>query len=214
METRVKKSNEKRQRTEKVRHCRDDALSETELQELLKASEDIFEELYIVSAGYQGMRESEIAHMTGKWINFQDKTITIPPEQECKCGYCMKKKQGVWTPKTGAGARTLPIREKALPIFERFFKAYHKVGVSRQTIFNHIIDVAKKSGLTKKVYPHSLRATAGTLWVGMGVSPSTLKYLMGWELIVTSNNYIGADSKSALRDARWCEGNQSGRQGA
>ena len=204
---------ERHRKSRKSRHSKDNALDEEELQLLLSACDNVIDELYVVASGYCGMREGEIAHMKDTWINFQDKVIVVPSLQPCDCGECMRRSTpGVWKPKSRAGARMIPIRKPALLIFRKYFTIYRSVGKTRQTIYNHIMDVARKTNITKEIYPHSLRATAATLWAGLGMSAGGLMAVMGWENIETAFNYVGADQKSAVRDAHFLEAQVEGRQ--
>lgn len=201
----MEKIRQKRKKTEDVRHSQQDALTEGELKELINATDEVIDQLYIVASGYQGMRVGEIAHMDYTWIDFQSRTITIPARKECSCYECMKNKSGYWTPKTKMGARKMPIRKPALEIFRKYFTTYRRVNKTRQTIYKHIKDIAKRTTITKEIYPHSLRATAGTLWANMGVPANILKQLMGWENIETANKYLGTDKEVAVREAIFWE---------
>ena len=86
-----------------------------------------------------------------------------------------------------------------------YFNIERRIGCSRQTINNHISDVAKQSGITTKIYPHSLRATAASLWGQMGMSAPTLCYVMGWDSIQTALPYVTASEESAIQEIRWRE---------
>lgn len=205
----------------KVRHSKEDSLKESELKELIDIAKNNFDRVIITLAGYQGMRSSEIAHMRKSWINYQDKTIEIPEEQDCECGECISKakkkarldeieeskvdkiKKTAWKPKTTSGIRMMPIRERAYKYIEDYFESEDDIGCSRQTIFNHIKSLARKSSITKKIYPHSLRSTGATLWGQTGISATSLCAIMGWSDIETAYNYVKADMESAVREARW-----------
>ena len=86
-----------------VRHSKQDALSEIELEYLLEGSRDLdfnyyYEpdpEFVIYTLGKLGLRRGEIAHMKESWIDYSRKMITIPEHEKCKkgkhgevCGYC------------------------------------------------------------------------------------------------------------------------------
>lgn len=191
----------------KVRHSKDDALNELELNILIDSCDDIFDRLVIILSGYEGMREGEIAHMEKEWLDKENGEIVIPSEQPCKavkgkpCSLCAVR-GGIWKPKTIDGVRRIPIRIPAQDTIYRFFNAHNRVGCTRQTVYNHIIAVAKGSELTKKVYPHSLRATAGTLWGHTGISAISLCKVMGWRNITSANPYCKADTDLAMREAK------------
>lgn len=227
----ISKTKKNNAESREVRHSKKNALTENEFSLLLSASDDIIDQLYIVATGLEGMRESEIAHMNETWVDFQSKTktITIPEKQECDCSSCIgkakakalkngKSKEEIdsittafWTPKTKKGARKIPLRKTALPIFVKYFGAFHKVGKSRQTIWKHISAIAKKTTITKEVYPHSLRATAATFWASMGVPAPILQSIMGWENIETANEYVEVDMDTAVREAKYWEEQYEGR---
>lgn len=216
------KGNPKNSKT--VRHSKENALSETELKQLIDGAEDYFDKLIIILSGYHGMREGEIAHMEKTWIDFQKEIIRIPPEKKCNCYECIqrikrtskndglsdaqidKMKSGIWMPKTKKSIRAIPLRYDVpivKEVIQKFFSYHRRVGCSRQTIYLHITDIAKKVGLTKKIHPHSLRATAGSLFGLKGFSAPTLCSIMGWNDIQTANKYVTADEESALQEAKW-----------
>jgi len=205
----------------KTRHSKDDALSETELQKLIETADNRFDRAIVVLSGYEGMRSSEIAHMTKDWVDFQDDTITIPEEQNCNCSECIvrkkrlamqdgaskdevdKIKKGIWMPKTENSARMIPIRNKAKQYIHDYFNAFDDIGCSRVTVFNHIKDIAKRSKITKKIYPHSLRSTSASLWGLTGISATALCKIMGWSDIETAYSYVNADMESAVQEGKW-----------
>lgn len=120
-----------------VRHSHQDALSETEFQRLVDATEELkhpfdAEALFIlVAAGRLGMRAGEIAHMRRDWINYDDSLIQIPRHDPCRdgedggpCSYCETQAALAvehadeltfedaidqrWEPKTTTSVRAIP----------------------------------------------------------------------------------------------------------
>jgi len=208
MQRRQGNANNRKKRS-KVRHSKADALPETDLRKLIEeAKSEIFDELVVTLSGYEGMREGEIAHMERGWIDFQKEEITVPSEQPCRaikgkpCSECIKKRDGIWKPKTLEGARVIPIRIQAKDVISRYFNAFRRVGCTRQTVYNHITDVAKRVKLAKKVYPHSLRSTSASLWGLTGISAPSLCKIMGWKNITSALPYVTADTDTALKEAK------------
>lgn len=120
-----------------TRHSHQDALSESEFQRLVDATDDLdhpfdAECLFVlVAAGRLGMRAGEIAHIRRDWINFDDALIQVPRHDPCTfgetvgpCSYCetqaelaMEYDDGLaredalaqrWEPKTSTSVRAIP----------------------------------------------------------------------------------------------------------
>lgn len=86
-----------------VRHSKQDALTEKELEYLLEGARRLNYNYYyhpdpefvIYVLGKLGLRRGEIAHMKESWIDYSRKMITIPEYEKCEkgidenvCGYC------------------------------------------------------------------------------------------------------------------------------
>lgn len=120
-----------------VRHSHQDALSESEFDELVQATDRLDEQyqaeclFVLVAAGRLGMRGGEIAHIREEWINWDQHQIVIPRFDPCDhgrggtvCGYCRSQSQlavengtyedleeaveNRWEPKTKNSARAIP----------------------------------------------------------------------------------------------------------
>lgn len=162
---------------------RDDALDEHDFEQLVEACDlrDPKERLIILLAGELGMREGEIAHLKRSWVNFQKGHIIIP------------SKDGEWSPKTKWGARTIPASKmspRAWDAIRSYFTTYDALGVHRVTVYRIVRRVASRSGLTAKVYPHSLRATAATRIAYRIKNPQVLCDLFGWGQLSIAQYYI------------------------
>ena len=87
-------------------HARDDALSAREFEQLVNASYRIDNDrielecrVLLYLAGRVGLRKGEITHLSEEWIDWNDKTITIPASNPCTkgqhaaepCGYCRRR---------------------------------------------------------------------------------------------------------------------------
>lgn len=120
-----------------VRHSSQDALSESEFDQLVEATDDL-EKPYdaeclfvLIAAGRLGMRAGEIAHLRESWIDWDTDQIRIPRFDPCDhgkggtvCGYCRSQSQlavengtyetleeaveNRWEPKTSNSARAIP----------------------------------------------------------------------------------------------------------
>ena len=120
-----------------VRHSHQDAVSESEFDQLVKATDQLkppydAECLFVlIAAGRLGMRGGEIAHLKESWIDWDTKQILIPAFDVCDtgedgsiCGYCRAQAElavengtyetldealdNRWTPKTTHSVRAIP----------------------------------------------------------------------------------------------------------
>lgn len=162
---------------------RDDALDDQEFEQFLATCDPKRprERLVILLAGDLGMREGEIAHMRRSWINFQKGQVIIP------------SKDGEWSPKTKWGERTIPASKmspRAWDAIKAYFTTYEAMDAHRVTIYRTVYRVASKAGLTKRVYPHSLRATAATRLAYRIKNPQVLCDIFGWGQLAIAQYYI------------------------
>lgn len=193
-----------------TRHTHQDALTNREFERLLKACEqlpepDRFEaRLICLMAGRLGLRAGEIAHTTIEWIDWDRKLIRIPEQEKCTCGYCRRQaKQEAdhnknlsfaqamrsrWHPKTVASARVIPfdVSLRVELCVERFADRYSEFPNSRSTINRRVHQAAEHSGISGRVYPHCLRATAASFHSYCGVQPVPLQALIGWSDLSTA----------------------------
>jgi integrase len=180
---------------------KENALTETEVELFLSACTTPKQKFIATVLVYSGLRVSELAHMTKSWVDWQEQTINVPESQLCDCGECKKKKSGVWTPKTKHGVRSIPFHFEIRleTILRAYFALYEDVGISRIAIFQQIKNIAKKSGITHRVYPHALRATAATQF-GHRLPTPIVCYVMGWTLIKTGEVYITPSKRQTLEE--------------
>jgi len=163
---------------------KDDALNDLELDILLKAADpdDPREALIILLAGDLGLSEGEISALRSPWINFQRGHIIIPSKSE----------QG-WTPKRPDSARTIPalkMSPRAWEAIRTYFTAHPSLDMTRMTVYRIVQKVALRSDLKRKVYPHSLRATAATRIAYKVTNPVVLCDLFGWKQLKMAEYYI------------------------
>ncbi len=163
---------------------KDDALTEQEFDTLLSACNpnDPRELVIILLAGELGLREGEIAALQSSWINFQRGHIVIPSKTD----------QG-WTPKRPDSARTIPalkMSPRAWEAIRTYFTAHRTLDMTRMTVYRIVQKVAIRSLLRKKVYPHSLRATAATKLAYKVYNPLILCDIFGWKQLAMAEFYI------------------------
>lgn len=109
-----------------------------------------------------------------------------------------------WQPKTPAAARTIPFDfDIRLHLcIERFFEQYSSFPISKASLNRRVTEASEESELDKRVYPHSLRATAATIHASRNVSPYALMSVMGWRDLDTARKYIAASDDSAAIEIR------------
>lgn len=109
-----------------------------------------------------------------------------------------------WQPKTTAAERAIPydFNTRLHLTVERFFDKYDEFPISKTSLNRRVSAAVEKSALNKRVYPHSLRATAATTHASRNVSPYALMSVMGWRDMDTARKYIAASDESAARDIR------------
>jgi len=159
---------------------KDNALNQTEFNELLNACRDAKDKILVILCGGLGMRASEVAHMKESWIDWQRKVINIPSEQ------------GDWKPKTKNAARVIPFNhmERAKAIISHYFALESEIKISRIAIHKRIQRIAQRTRIQKKVCPHTLRATAAYMFAEAGLSAQALRQIMGWAKLETAEHYI------------------------
>jgi integrase len=120
-----------------TRHCKEDALTDREFEEMYSATHRLDNDYFAVesrlilfAAGRLGLRVGEITHFREDWIDWRSQMIQIPRHDSCtmgrdteQCGYCrqaarrMSDYHGMtmdealamqWRPKTEASAREIP----------------------------------------------------------------------------------------------------------
>lgn len=215
-----------------TRYSREDVLNERQLVQLLEGArklnppKDFEARLVIFASGYMGMRAGEIAHFDTNWIYWPNNMIKIPKYDKCTkgkgggvCGYCRTRAEDYaetnkvsfdkalkerWTPKTENSVRSIPFDfdPRLELIIEEFNERYDHFPKSKATINRRVNQAKEHSDVDRKIYPHSLRATAATLHASRGVSPYSLMSVMGWVDMETARTYVAASDESAARELR------------
>lgn len=175
-------------------------LLDEELEALLDAADrhDLDHKVTVRTLAHTGMRAGELAHMTSDWMDWQGERVRVPGYEDCDCSNCKQKaaERGVsikemWIPKTEHGARTIPLKEPdTLRTLRDYFSHHEAIDVSRQTIANRVKRVAAETGLRKKVTPHVLRHTYGTLIAARGATPQYIRQTMGHADLSSANDYL------------------------
>jgi integrase/recombinase XerD len=156
-------------------------LDRDELDVLLDAAaeRDLTHDFTVRTLAYTGLRAAEFAHLTSEWIDWQNEQVRVPPEQDS------------WTPKTSHAARTIPVRDPdALRVVREFFKRRERVDVTRKAVYDRVTRVAAETDLKKKVTPHVLRHTYGTLIAAKGATPQYIRQTMGHADLSSANDYL------------------------
>jgi len=124
---------------EGTRHCKEDALSDREFEQAVRATYrldngywSLEARLILFAAGRLGMRSGEICHLREDWIDWRNNMIEVPRHESCTqgkgggiCGSCrqaakqmvennddltMETAKGLmWGPKTEHSAREIPL---------------------------------------------------------------------------------------------------------
>jgi integrase len=180
-------------------------------------------------SGRLGLRAGELAHIKESWVDWDRQQINIPRHDRCDfgqhggyCGYCEQQARLAaknnedlsydealeerWQPKTTTGARAVPFGwdDEIVSVVEAFFEIYDRWPRSRAVVNRRVTKVAEEAGMKpEKVYPHCLRASAGTHHAYKGLSTLALQSLMGWERISTARKYLrvsGGATEKALEE--------------
>ena len=156
-------------------------LTEDELQQLLDVADDfdLDHQVTIYTLAHTGLRANELAHMTDEWMDWQKDHLRVPGQD------------GDWTPKTSHAARTIPVKHPGtIRRLRDFFGYDSEYGATRQTVTNRVKRVASEAGLRKKVTPHVLRHTYGTLIAARGATPQYIRQTMGHADLSSANDYL------------------------
>jgi integrase len=176
-------------------------LNVDEMKLLRDGAQSLPERVFIFIPLYTGMRISEILHMRKEWIDPNTNEIAIPPRQQCDCYDCMKVKKnkqlGWWSPKTDEGIRRISILPDRFPelktVLDEVFKEHKiimEIAKSRAAARNIINVVAKRSGLSRKLFPHLFRGTYAKQLAMMGFDAYYITAIMGWHDIKVASEYI------------------------
>lgn len=169
-----------------------DPLEESELRELIEISErdSLKNEFIIRTLAHTGLRVGEFCEFRPSWMEWQRDLLRVPSEQDG------------WTPKTESSARTIPVKEPdTRRIIREFFKRNESVGMHRSTVTRRVKALAEETNIQKKVTPHVLRHTYGTLLAARGASTQYIRQTMGHATIASSEKYLKYSGTQLLEES-------------
>jgi len=166
---------------------------------------------FVLVMGIIGMRIGEIGHMKENWVDSEREKITIPRHEPCRCKYCKKqlkksrspqeKLKKYWSPKTKAGARSIPFgfNHEVREILKEVIPKYKGSPFDTRQIEVRFRYLAELAGLSH-IHPHALRAYAVTNFAYAGINAATLQTIMGWTDIETAMKYIARSGALAEKE--------------
>ena len=182
-----------------LRQAKQDALNPQEAAVLLTGCIDLLDNLTIRLPLFAGLRIGEVQHLRNTWLLWDKYTIELPSKQICECYECRKWRNGIWTPKTDAGIRSLLIVPEIEPYLRQLGEGVNR---SRQALEQRFERVRERSGLKKKCYPHALRASFATRLAEQGISAPSLAYILGWEGLDAAEHYVQSSMKRAHQEMK------------
>ena len=195
----------------KGQRCREDVLNPQELENLVSGCSSLRDKFIIYCLAFGGLRVSEMVHLRRTWINLDEKTLTVPLKQDCRCKDCNrvvkktgKSKGGVWRPKTEHGHRTIRIHPVLSPIIEEFLASSDGLGLTRQRVWQRIKELKDNlpSGhrILHNIYPHCLRATCATDLAHEKISSPALQHTFGWSRLSSAEFYVRTGEQRAIKE--------------
>jgi len=181
---------------------REYALTETEVNKVLKTVVHPLDRVLFGFSVFGGLRISETVHIRPSWLKNSGE-IDIPPQMICKCTECRRKRDGLWKPKTKSGIRTIAIPEWVPNLALKQMTVEKGLNITRVGAWGRIKKLLQEShiiihGLAGNTsFPHALRATCATLLAANGANASAICYHMGWSDLRVAEHYIKlAESKN------------------
>ena len=172
------------------------ALSQHQVGEVLKVCQDSEDRILVGLQLFMGLRIGECVHMNATWVT-QEGDLRIPQQQACHCAECVRVRDGMWTPKTKAGARTIPIPQRMKKDLAELFKVRpYGLDMSRQGLYYRTKNILKRArvkfkGLSGDTgFPHCLRSTCASMLVVGEINEFHLCYIMGWSDINMAKHYV------------------------
>lgn len=130
-----------------------------------------------------GIRSSECADMLDEWVDLEARTIKVLGK--------------------GGRERVIPLNKRAIialrqyrtqrgPISLKtgFFRKKDGGPINRKIVYQRVKKYACRSGITKRVSPHTLRHTCATHLLQRDVNIVTIQKLLGHELITSTQIYL------------------------
>lgn len=166
-------------------------LAAEEAEKLAQACDSFREKLIIFTLLDTGLRVSELAGLTKKNIQWQEKRLTVYG----KGGPFGKKSK----------LRVLPMTQRVRSVIEHHYAVEDTFGLSKRQIERIVKDVANRAGIAKPVTPHVLRHTFSVECLRRGIGLRTLQALLGHDRITTTEIYMNLSPEDAIREfqAKW-----------
>ena len=195
----------------KGQKCKEDVLNPQELENLLYFCDSLRDKFIIYCLAFGGLRVSEVVHLRWTWINWDEKTLTVPLRQYCNCRDCNytdkktgKNKGGTWRPKTEHGHRTIRIHPTLLPILMEFLAGGDGLGLTRQRVWQRVKELKEELPneyrILHNVYPHCLRATCATNLAHKKISTAGLQHALGWSRLSSAESYVRSGEQQSIKE--------------
>lgn len=194
-------------------HSKDYAPTPEEYTRLLDVAEDELDRLAFLVLGQAGLRSKELLYLRPSWL--RDGVIHVP-YQDPTTGFRAK---------TRNADRAIPIREMSREAWEVLEEWYTNpprkvgwssktpLGISQPTLWDRVRKGGERAGLSRRVFPHALRAFCATTWA-YRLNPFTLQTLMGWSRPDVAIAYVRSSGRR-LEDAvmAWNHNGNNGHNG-
>ena len=176
---------------------------------------DVLDEMIGLTLPDTGIRAAAMAHMRETWWNGPPRAqIFVPFGESCTlgagegrggdtrsrgvpCHRCRTRADKDWAPphadfhpKSENGVRKIPVRnEDTIRVHESYWDLYDDVA-SQGTVKNRVIAIAERADIDRRVTPHDLRDTFGTLLALKDFGPYKIRDLMGHANLDEALDYI------------------------
>lgn len=151
-------------------------LNEEEIKTLFKATKTIREKAIILTLAYSGLRVSELSNLTPRDLNFENRQITV--------------RQG-----KGSKDRIVNITDACAKTLKKYISdkqsAMDDIIFSKQPIIRRTLKrITKRTDITKRVHPHSLRHSLATNLLLKGCDLVTIQKQLGHSDVKTTTVYL------------------------
>ena len=193
-------------------HAKDFAPTPEEYARLLEAAEDELDRLAFKVLGEAGLRAKELLYLRPSWL--REGTLHVP-YRDAETGFRAK---------TRNADRAIPLWEmsrEAWEILEEWITDPPRsarwgsptpLGVSHATLWERVRRGGRRAGLSRRLFPHALRAYCATTWAYRLGNPFTLQVLMGWSSSKVAIAYVRSTGR-ALEDAVMAWNGNNGHNG-
>ncbi len=174
-----------------AREYKREPLSNDEVDKLINGCESFRDKLIILTLLDTGLRVSELATLTKKNIQWQEKRLTI----RGKGGPFGKMSK----------TRVLPMTDRVRRLIEHHYTENDSFGITKRQIEREVKEIANRAGISKPVTPHVLRHTFSVNCLKRGINLRTLQMLLGHDRITTTEIYMNISPEDAIREfqSKW-----------